>query len=64
MPWQKMRQDILSNLIHLKDHLLKSRNNRGPRIKPCGTPHLSLVKSDETFLFLYIEFYYLGVILS
>ena len=29
--------------------LIQSRNNRGPRIKPCGTLHLSVVKSDETF---------------
>ena len=35
----------------------------GPRVKPCGTPHLSVVKSDRNFLFLYIKFYYLGTIL-
>ena len=42
---------------HWGKSLMHNKNNNGPKIEPCGTPHLIAFPNDKTHLFGISDFY-------
>ena len=55
---------LLSLLINVGKSLMEIRKNRGPRIEPCGKPHLIIFHLEELLLLVVLSratFWYLSV---
>lgn len=46
---QKSTEEIIPDMISGKS-LMNNKNNSGPSIEPCGTPHVTVLSVDITLL--------------